>query len=304
MKHHKVWYKMGCHSQEFQLAAMNTIAVESVRSKMNRDLLPVKDSFVYIADFPTALKYAGAIEESMKIIAVDTEHYNFSQSALPTAKFPYPVTRYNVCGPFVALLQISGTKETYVFDILAMGDFPNSLKQVLEGSGTTKLVFDYHAEACALNNTFGVRLQHVLDLQRLSDKLTGGSLIRGVRLSCVPLTVSLRNTISMFFDQDMDKSYQRFNWKKADIPFDALRYAVEDARVLVRLMQFIATACSLVWANRRLCDEMVEDVARKLLQDHGCKIPPNIKWAMLPKARIATSRVYRVFRLRHTCIYE
>lgn len=283
---------------------MNPIAVESIRSKLNRELLPRKDTFVYVADFSAALEYASVIEKNAKVIAVDTEHFNFSQMVMPTARFPYPVKRYNACGPFVALLQVSTKTQTYVFDILAMGDLPGVLKRVLEGSDAVKLVYDHNAEACALNNTFGVRLQHALDLQSLCDKLTRGALIHGVGLNRLPVSPSLQNTVRAFFGDNIDKGFQRFDWRRTNIPHAALRYAAEDAWLLIRLLQFVAAACSLVWTNWHLCDDMVEEVARELVREHGCKIPASVLTAAMPRTAISGYRVYRVHRNRRTCIFE
>lgn len=271
-------------------------------SKMTETLPPAKKSIAYVADMSTALECAKTLEQGSKVVAVDTEHYCYTRRNLNTTRFPYPVKRWNTCGPFVAIMQVSTMNQTYVFDVLALGHLPCQLKNMLEGTDTVKLVFDYHAEACALDNTFGVQLVHVLDLQALALQLAGGRLIKEVRLNKVPSTVSLQNVVLVFFGEELDKSFQRFNWKKSYIPYAAIRYAAEDARILICILQFIATACSLAWPGISLNSEMVENVVETLVQTHGCRVRSSVQ--AFPEGGLPSNRIYRVFRHRSSCIYE
>lgn len=283
---------------------MSVVRVAAVRSKMNQDLIAPKQKFTYIADFETAMKSCNEVAKGATVIAIDTEHYNFSYRQLGSNRLPYPVKCWNSCGPFVAILQLSTNDQTFVFDILAMGFLPNQLRCLLEQDNVVKVVFDNNAESSALNNTFGLKMRNVLDLQRVTERLASGCLIPGIRMSAMPASASLANTARAYLGVELDKSYQRFDWTKSNIPFHALRYAAEDSMILLRLVQFLAALYSVVWSGRRLSETSVEEVVKLLVREHGSKTPLSVATKDLPNEELSTKRLFKVKRLRSTQCFE
>lgn len=259
---------------------------------------------MYVADFATALQECNAIEDGATVVAIDTEHFNFSKRGLSAAKFPFPVRHWDRCGPFVAVLQVSSTKQTWVFDIVALGVLPCKLRNILERTSTVKLVFDNAAEAAAMNNTFGLRMGNVLDLQKLLDQLAHGALIRGVRLNPAPCSASLASIAKAFLDQDLEKQYQRFNWRKSVVPYAALRYAAEDSMVLIRLMQFIAAAYAVVWPGRMLSEKFVNEIAQTMANEYAARTPASVLASSPPSRELPKTRVQKVVRSQGTRFYE
>lgn len=284
---------------------MNTIAVRDVRSRMHQSLERPKQSFVYITELRTAVAHAEKLEQGSKVIAVDTEHYNFSHHQLQRRpRFPYAVKQWNSCGPFVAILQVSTMEETYIFDILALGFLPAKLEKLLKGNTAVKLVFDECAEANAFKNSFGFTMVNVLDMQIVSLQLAHGQLIRGVQTSVTPASSSLASVVAAFLGESMDKTYQRFRWTNVDVPFAALRYAAEDAMVLLQLLQFIVTTCRCAWAARPLDGNAVNDVLHHLVQKYGSDGLASVNNRVAPATGVELHRLFRVRRIRQECYFD
>lgn len=199
------------------------------------------DSFFYIADYVTARKQLGIIS-GMSYICLDSEHYSYSQEDYVEAKFPLETLCWNKLGPFVALVQITTPEGTYVFDILAIGTFPLGLRELLEGTAVTKIVFDHGSEARAFHNSFGCKLTNVVDLQDIVRQLNVGKSVLGIRLRPGPTTLSLANVTWAYMGEITVKAFQKYHWNWNSLSESALWYAANDSVLVQRLLEFLGVA--------------------------------------------------------------
>ncbi|KAI8919247.1 ribonuclease H-like domain-containing protein [Powellomyces hirtus] len=122
----------------------------------------------------------------------------------------------------VALIQLCNDRHIGLFHIFHMEEFPDSLREVLENSGMTKVGLNIKGDALKLHRDFGVRMEGCLDLQ---------SLVKSVMPDKLPKNPSLRKLTEIILDRTLDKTPELRvgNWERKELWKTQKVYAANDA---------------------------------------------------------------------------
>lgn len=158
------------------------------------------------------------------------------------------------------MLQIGTKDKTFVFDLVALSGLPAKLRECLEDGRILKVVFDHRAEHQALENSFGCKMESVLDLQKVFSSLHEKPILNGFVIRPQPDTPSLWNVVRTHLGFEMDKTFQTRSWMKEEkMPGNVLKYAAGDAAVLIQLLEYLSCAWDIVEKDEKKKKEVGKD---------------------------------------------
>lgn len=236
------------------------------------------EHFTYVTETDIAGKYLDQLKRKSKFVTIDTEHYNFAKRNYQSCSVPLKTKIWDVCGPYVSLVQMGSIDRTFVFDIPAMGALPEPMRDLLESSDVVKVVFDHRAEAQALMNSFDCEMKSVLDLQPIFKSLDVVPILNGFTINPPPVSCSLSNTVHCHLGAVMDGTSRTKSWLKDPLPHSMLQYAADDAAVLVQLIEYLASASEITEnrANRfpRVNPNVLGTFVRELQRQRPSQVSP------------------------------
>src|SRR5215212_4591111 len=128
----------------------------------------------------------------------------------------------------VRLLQLATKEETFVIDVVEVGDL-SPLKEALEG-GPIKVGHNLKFDHQFLDALHGVSLSPVFDTMLAAQVLDGGN---------YAASYSLEAVAERYLEESLDKSEQRSDWS-GELSEAQLEYAAQDAVVLLPLCERLA----------------------------------------------------------------
>ncbi|CAL8109346.1 unnamed protein product [Orchesella dallaii] len=121
-----------------------------------------------------------------------------------------------------ALIQISTTTKNFIVDSLKLYNYIfDSLYEVMIDENILKIVFGTE-DVMALQRDFSIRAYNIIDFQNFYGQANG-----------LLQSPGLCDIVEKYFETELNKKYQHFNWRFRPLPSEALNYAQKDSELLL-----------------------------------------------------------------------
>lgn len=117
----------------------------------------------------------------------------------------------------IALIQLAGKNEVFIFRILETGVFPQ-LKKILEDSDIMKISQSADFELKKLKREKDIDCRNFIDLEKIAKKINSSQ-------------HSLRGLVAIFLNFRISKTSQQSNWERKILTAKQILYAATDAWV-------------------------------------------------------------------------
>lgn len=237
-------------------------------------------------------RFSSGFNKNVKIIDSITETRNACNrlKIFKNLSFDCEGVRLGKGGKLTLIQLMAYDDEIFIFDVLELGKalFENGMKEILESTEITKVMYDCRGDSDSLWEEYKVKLTNVLDMQLFEYMVRpiAGTNLRGPSKPWhyrKPMVRGLDNTV---------KTY---------VPYDLLqRTGIRNFESIKRCGGEIMKLCRTVWRYRPICDALKRYAALDVEMIYLVKDALNKKKSLqgidLEKLKVASERYVSVRR--------
>jgi hypothetical protein len=198
----------------------------SKRSKsLSQPPAPQTNAHPYtLIEAPTDLKSAFADIRTHKILGVDLEFFSKKGKAAES---------------FICLIQISTVDMDYIIDVFQLRDAVTPfVKEIFSSLEYIKIFQGCKTDLALLKTDLGIDVVNVFDTAE-AQKI----------LDSAKTSKSLGKLYALYFHEDMDKGFQKSDWRLRPLHPKMILYARNDSRVMLELFVILRESLDQIGAN-------------------------------------------------------